>query len=168
MLNLTAKHPLTSANATSPANLHYYVISIGSKLWQLTWRAERFIKVGEYLGAANSLTKTGKLETEVRPRNISQEELLQQILLACQQASDALEGQIKQSYASQDYFYKWIKEDKLEGAHYNVPPTAEERGRAIVEMNKYYDSYRNDLSDVKEKLDSILRADIDYTRKKAA
>ena len=113
------------------------------------------VKAVEYMEAANSLTTTGKLQTEVKPRNLSQEQLIEQILLACKQASNQLDAQVKQSYASQDYFYKWIKETQFK-SYYQAQPTAEQREHAIVEMNAYYDRCRQDLSEVRAKIESII------------
>ncbi|MBI2831280.1 MAG: hypothetical protein HYX79_03385 [Chloroflexi bacterium] len=155
---LMQKYPWWAYSFSDQTHANYWTISTGDKIWELRWKADSFSRAIAHLGAANSLARTGKLDTEEQPRNLSPQIAVWEILNACVQARYELDLQIKSTYARQEHFQRAIKSDVsllIEG-RYTEPATSEQKQYAITEMKKYFEIYRKDFSELVAGIESVI------------
>ncbi len=141
-------------NLTAP--LHTFQIIVAGQSWDLQFNRGLEDAVG-YMKNAHSLSSSGKLEVEFRPRDISKTQLLGQILSACQAAYDSLNNQIKYSFDAQEYYSKYLKDETFaEKERYVVRPTVKEKERGLERINNAFETYRKDFSVAIGKLETVL------------
>jgi hypothetical protein len=123
----------------------------GSWWWTVPVPAFCFQEAKTHVNNAYWLTNKNKLPDEVKERDVSTGEIVEEVSAAL----DLLKLQVEYSYSWQENSIKWITE--AAGSVPNSPPEVQpDKEMAIRSLIGVYDDYREELSKMISKLELIL------------
>jgi hypothetical protein len=132
--------------------VHEFGVSAGAGWWW-TFPVPAFYlqEAKTHINNAYWLTNESKLPDEVRERDVSTEEIVEEVSAAL----ELLKLQVEYSYSWQEDSIKWIREtaDPVPNSPPEVQPDKEV---TIGYLSRVYDDYREELSEMISKLELIL------------
>jgi len=143
MLNVLNRYPLY---LHEDVLIHKFIILVGGRGSYDLWfpvPAEYVSEANKHMENASSLVKNKKLPDELRPRDVSVEEIAGEMAMAL----PLLEKQLSFSFLHQENVLKWCGEQ-------DNPSFKSEA--TLSQITKFYDRYREDVSEVITKLEFIL------------
>ena len=118
--------------------------------WQITfWDPALAVSEGQmHINNAYWLTNEGKLPDEVMARDVSTDEITQEV----SDAINLLEWEVSYSYSYQESHIEWINDP----ANLIMPTIPPDRETIIRNLMERYDDYQEELSEMIAKLELIL------------
>jgi len=133
--------------------VHEFAVPAGGGGWWWTFPVPAFYfqEAKTHINNAYWLTNEGKLSGEVWARDVSPDEVAEEV----SEALDLLKLQVEFSYSWQEDNIQWITESTSPSP--GLPPNIQvNKETTIQNLAKVYDDYREELSEVISKLELIL------------